>query len=474
MLQDKFGRDIHDLRLSVTDRCNFSCVYCKSADPKNYFPHRDLLTWDEFFRIARVLAMQGIRKVRITGGEPLLRHGVVEFIGRLRQIPEIEDIAITTNGYLLPEMAKDLASAENIEENAWGQLALGREPGTQRALSEASGSLGGLQLPRYLAHAPDCGVVLLDRDRARLKKFDPCECRFVTVPCTGGVGAGIRQFNQPRAIAICGDNLLVADSGNGRLVVYSLLGFLVRGIWSPPPSELGQPWQPVDVAVSRDRKVLVADVANGCIHVFNFGGRWLRAITRYGGTWSGAPDFAFDLCCKRVREDDLQQLDLSSWQVVANGSEPVRKETIDRFVAAFGPSGFRPEAMMPSYGLAEAVVFASGTAERRTPSPVALDAEALGRGAAIRLSGREPRARWYSKVGSLRASTSRGVNVVYHSIDASMSRTRALGLPIKLSATPGAVTRPAPTFGQHTREVLGEFGFAAAEIDALYASNAVA
>ena len=50
MLQDKFGRDIHDLRLSVTDRCNFSCVYCKSADPKNYFPHRDLLTWDEFLR----------------------------------------------------------------------------------------------------------------------------------------------------------------------------------------------------------------------------------------------------------------------------------------------------------------------------------------------------------------------------------------------------------------------------------------
>ena len=48
MLKDKLGRDIHDLRLSVTDRCNFSCVYCKSADPKNYFPHDDLLTWDEY------------------------------------------------------------------------------------------------------------------------------------------------------------------------------------------------------------------------------------------------------------------------------------------------------------------------------------------------------------------------------------------------------------------------------------------
>lgn len=110
MLQDKFGRDIHDLRISVTDRCNFSCVYCKSGDPKNYFPHRDLLTWDEFERVARVLAGLGIRKVRVTGGEPLLRDGIIDFIRGLYQIHGIEDVAITTNGYLLPEMAEDLAA----------------------------------------------------------------------------------------------------------------------------------------------------------------------------------------------------------------------------------------------------------------------------------------------------------------------------------------------------------------------------
>jgi len=111
MLRDKFGREIHDLRISVTDRCNFSCVYCKSADPKNYFPHRDLLTWEEYLRVARVLAGQGIRKVRVTGGEPLLRDGIVDFIHRLHEIPGLEDIAITTNGYLLPEMAQALAAA---------------------------------------------------------------------------------------------------------------------------------------------------------------------------------------------------------------------------------------------------------------------------------------------------------------------------------------------------------------------------
>ncbi len=100
-----------DLRISVTDRCNFSCVYCKSADPKNYFPHRDLLTWEEFLRLSRVLVGLGIRKIRVTGGEPLLREGVVDFIARLHDIEGVEDVAITTNGYLLPEMARELAAA---------------------------------------------------------------------------------------------------------------------------------------------------------------------------------------------------------------------------------------------------------------------------------------------------------------------------------------------------------------------------
>lgn len=175
-----------------------------------------------------------------------------------------------------------LALATNIEEDTCGQLALTLQPGSRRSLAEESGSLGGLQLPAYLTYTPDCGVLLLDRQRALLKKFDPCACRFDTVPCTGGAGEGTRQFNDPRAIAICGDNLLVADSGNRRLAVYSLLGFLVRGFWEPPGEVLGQPWQPVDVAVSQDRKVLVADIANGCVHVFNFAGRWLKAIEGVG------------------------------------------------------------------------------------------------------------------------------------------------------------------------------------------------
>jgi len=111
MLKDSYGRDIHDLRISVTDRCNFKCVYCKSADPKNYFPHENLLAWDELLRLARIMAGLGIRKVRVTGGEPLLRPGIIDFLIQLRRIDGLQDLAVTTNGYLLAEKAEELVRA---------------------------------------------------------------------------------------------------------------------------------------------------------------------------------------------------------------------------------------------------------------------------------------------------------------------------------------------------------------------------
>ena len=111
MLKDRLGRQIRDLRISVTDRCNLACVYCKSVDSQDPFPLPDLLTWDELLRVAQIVAGLGIRKVRVTGGEPLLRPGIIDFVARLRHIKGLDDIAITTNGHLLPEMAKPLAAA---------------------------------------------------------------------------------------------------------------------------------------------------------------------------------------------------------------------------------------------------------------------------------------------------------------------------------------------------------------------------
>jgi len=109
-LTDKFGRQITDLRISVTDRCNFRCVYCRSADPENYSAHDALLSWDELERLAKVLVSLGIRKVRVTGGEPLVRPGVEKFIARLAAIG-VEDLSMTTNGHLLAERCEALLAA---------------------------------------------------------------------------------------------------------------------------------------------------------------------------------------------------------------------------------------------------------------------------------------------------------------------------------------------------------------------------
>jgi cyclic pyranopterin phosphate synthase len=109
-LFDKFGRQITDLRISITDRCNFRCVYCRSADPENHVPSDELLRWDELERLAGIFAGLGIRKVRVTGGEPLVREGVENFIAHLHRLG-FPDISITTNGHLLPEKLDALINA---------------------------------------------------------------------------------------------------------------------------------------------------------------------------------------------------------------------------------------------------------------------------------------------------------------------------------------------------------------------------
>src|SRR5271165_383380 len=109
-LWDKFGRQIVDLRISITDRCNYRCVYCRSADPENYRAHGEILSWPELERLARIFVSLGIKKVRVTGGEPLVREGVEDFISRLRDL-DVHDLSMTTNGHLLAERCERLLAA---------------------------------------------------------------------------------------------------------------------------------------------------------------------------------------------------------------------------------------------------------------------------------------------------------------------------------------------------------------------------
>jgi cyclic pyranopterin phosphate synthase len=109
-LFDKFGRQITDLRVSVTDRCNFRCVYCRSADPENYRDHDEILSWPELERLGRLFVGLGIRKVRVTGGEPMVRPGVEGFISYLKGVG-VYDLSMTTNGHLLTERCQTLIDA---------------------------------------------------------------------------------------------------------------------------------------------------------------------------------------------------------------------------------------------------------------------------------------------------------------------------------------------------------------------------
>jgi GTP 3',8-cyclase len=111
-LMDKFGRAITDLRISITDRCNYKCVYCRTGNEGAIYGD---LPFPIYLRIVRLFASAGIKKVRITGGEPLLRNGVINFVRELSQLRNVDeqalDIAITTNGHLLAEMAESLKNA---------------------------------------------------------------------------------------------------------------------------------------------------------------------------------------------------------------------------------------------------------------------------------------------------------------------------------------------------------------------------
>ena len=112
VLTDKHGRSIHDLRISITDRCNYKCVYCRSGNDGPAFPEMPIA---DYLRMVRVFVGLAITKVRLTGGEPLLRRGLVEMVRELSQMKTLTgaplDIAITTNGHLLAELAQPLADA---------------------------------------------------------------------------------------------------------------------------------------------------------------------------------------------------------------------------------------------------------------------------------------------------------------------------------------------------------------------------
>ena len=139
---DKLGRPVHDLRISVMDRCNFRCPYCmpqSTFDEKYRFLRaQERLSFEEIVRLARVAARLGVRKVRLTGGEPLLRNGLPDLVAELSGIDGIEDLALTTNGVLLAQHAAELKG------NGLHRVTVSLDSLDEAVFTKMSGGFGGL------------------------------------------------------------------------------------------------------------------------------------------------------------------------------------------------------------------------------------------------------------------------------------------------------------------------------------------
>ena len=186
-LVDRFGRAVRSLRISVTDRCNLRCVYCMPLAGITWYERSELLTFEEIVRVVRPLAARGVREIRLTGGEPLVRRDLARLAGMLAALPGVEDLAVTTNGLLLNEQAEGLVRAgvrrfnvhiDSLDPDTY--LQVGRRDGLGRVLAALD------ELERLGALPIKVNVVLIrgvnDQEIPRfadLARTRRCQVRFI-------------------------------------------------------------------------------------------------------------------------------------------------------------------------------------------------------------------------------------------------------------------------------------------------------
>lgn len=192
-LHDQFGRSIEYLRISVTDRCNFRCVYCMPSEGLDWLPKRDILSYEEIAAIVGELAPLGLRRLRITGGEPTIRPELPVLIRLLRAVPGIEDIALSTNGVRLPAMAAEYRaagldrvniSADSLRPERISAIArrdLGFEPVRAAEAAEAAG-LDPIKLNVVVLRGINDDEL---EDFARLTMDRPWHVRFIELMPVG-------------------------------------------------------------------------------------------------------------------------------------------------------------------------------------------------------------------------------------------------------------------------------------------------
>jgi cyclic pyranopterin phosphate synthase len=193
--KDRFGREISYLRVSVTDRCNFRCFYCRPVRDFTPLPHSEILSYEEILEVVRAGVAAGVKKVRLTGGEPLLRRGIAHLVKEIAAMPEIQDLGLTTNGLLLETMAWPLREAGltrlNVSLDSLDPAVFQRVTGKDAARQVLAGIEAALSLgfaPVKLNTVAVAGVNDADFGRlARLSMDWPVHVRFIEFMPTAGV-----------------------------------------------------------------------------------------------------------------------------------------------------------------------------------------------------------------------------------------------------------------------------------------------
>lgn len=237
-LLDAFNRHINYLRISVTDRCNLRCIYCMPKEGISPIGHDDILRYEEIMRVARCAVQKGITKIRITGGEPLVRKGITDLIAELNRLPGIDDLSITTNGVLLEASAEALyragmrrinISLDTLDPEKYRKITRG---------GDINAVLAGIRKAREAGFSPiKINVVAMRNinddeavEFARLTLDRPVHIRFIEfMPVAGQTMWGEAQFIssqelQKRIGAIGALISLEADQKSGPAKMFQLEG----------------------------------------------------------------------------------------------------------------------------------------------------------------------------------------------------------------------------------------------------------
>ena len=234
-MKDRFGRDITYLRISITDRCNLRCVYCMPEEGVPALSHDEILRFEEIAEVAKQAVSMGVFKIRLTGGEPLVRRGVPALVRMLSDIPGVRDLAMTTNGILLGEFAQQLSdsglmrvniSLDTLRPERFFEITRGGELKQVLAGIEAArkSGLSPIKLNCVVSESvdePDAREVLeFGRERGLevrfIKKMDSASGKFSVV--VGGMGGDCPRCNRIRLSA----------NGLVRPCLFADIGFSVR------------------------------------------------------------------------------------------------------------------------------------------------------------------------------------------------------------------------------------------------------